>query len=210
MRRTLPEKVQALPTLRSLTVLQPEETLCRQGGQTCAACCFGERVSRLELERRLRRHTRVFRQWVEGGALSRRRLWLHELFARPVSDLFWALLLCLPVVGQLLRPWLQCRSVCAFLGFEDDAESCVGCLIHPARWGIDLRQRAAFAFWRGFHCGVGNYFCTPAWLFRRLHWRQRREFVEECATGDWLDYSEKCRKLAGPHRLEDSPVGLEA
>jgi hypothetical protein len=100
----------------------------------------------------------------------------------------------LPVVGNLLRPWLQKRSVCAFLGFEDGEESRVGCMLHPSRWGVDLRQKAAFSLWRGFGCGAGAYFCSSAWIFRRLPWRVRREFVRECQPLDWFEYSRRCRQ----------------
>jgi hypothetical protein len=192
--------------MRSLTVLPADDPLCRQDGRTCAACCFGERVPRGQLERRLRRQTALLRDWIGQGRLSRRRLWQYEFRARPAMDLLWAFILLLPVVGNLLRPWLQKRSVCAFLGFEDDEESRVGCILHPARWGVDHRQKAAFALWRGFGCGAGDYFCSSAWIFRRLPWRVRRDFLREIEPLDWFEYSRRCR-FGSYHVLPQPGVG---
>ena len=174
-------------------VLPTEDALCRQDRHTCAACCFGEKVPRERLERRLRRQTALFCEWIGQSGRLRWRPWRYELRVRPVVDLLWALLLMLPVVGNLLRPWLQKRSVCAFLGIEDDEESRVGCMLHPSRLGVDLRQKAAFALWHGFGCGAGAYFCSSAWIFRRLPWRVRREFLRECEPLDWFEYSRHCR-----------------
>jgi hypothetical protein len=167
--------------------------LCRFGGHTCAACCFGDRLPRPAVAARLRRQTDLFRRWFDRRHPERRQLRLFEFAVRPWLDLIWAVLLWVPGLNCWLRPWLKRRAVCAFLGFEDADEARVGCLLHPARWGIDLRQQAAFAFWRGFGCGAGDYFCHPAWMFRIAPWTARQQFAQRTAGVDWFIYSSECR-----------------
>jgi hypothetical protein len=175
--------------LPRLTVLPAAEPLCRAGGHTCAACCHGKAVGRPALELRLRRQTHLFSHLV-GGRLARTRLLLYELAARRGADLVWGLLLCLPVVGDLLRPWLKRRTVCAFLGFEDAAGTRVGCLLHPTRWGgRDVRRRAAFALRRGFGCGPADYLCLAAWRFARAPVAVRRAFLGRVRGLDWFTYA---------------------
>src|SRR5262249_48159814 len=140
--------------------------------------------------------TKTFGRWIEGQALSRGKLWRHELFARPVSDLFWAALLLLPIVGSLLQPWLQRKSVCAFLGFEEGDESRVGCLLHPSRWGKDHRQGRAFVFGCVLGWGGEIYFCRGAGLSGVLLGRARRSSTRRCENDDWIAYSRKCRDFS--------------
>jgi hypothetical protein len=171
-----------------LTVPLAAEPLCRAGGHTCAACCHGPQVSRLSLERRLRRQARLFARLV-GARPTRARLLAFELAVRGGAGLFWAALLRLPLAGDLVRPWLKGRAVCAFLGFEDEAGTRAGCLLHPARWqGRDVRAQAAFALWKGFGCGPADYLCLPAWRFAHAPWRARRDFLRRARGLSWFDF----------------------
>jgi hypothetical protein len=168
----------------------PQVTLCRAGGHTCAACCHGEALPRPALERRLRAQTCLFARLV-GSELTRARLLTFELAARSAAGLFWAVVLWLPLVGDLVRPWLKKRAVCAFLGFEDEAHTRVGCLLHPSRWqGLDVRRKAAFALWKGFGCGSAGYLCLAAWRFARASWQARRDFLHRTRGLGWYAYGQ--------------------
>jgi hypothetical protein len=165
--------------------------LCRHDGHTCAACCWGEDVSRRALVGRLRRQTRLF-----AGRFSRRRpptrlrLLTYEIVARGFLDLLLAPLLMIPGLSDWLRPWLQRRMACAFLGFEDDAGTRVGCMLHPTRWnGQEMRPRAAFALLRGLGCGAPDYYCLAAHWFARASWNERDAFTRRTADHDWHDFS---------------------
>jgi hypothetical protein len=172
------------------------EPLCRAGGRTCAACCWGESVSAATLRRRLRRQTRWFPRFVGSAGPAKGWLLLYELLVRHGTDLFWATLLLVPLLGDLLRPWLGRRTSCAYLGFEDDAETRVGCMLHPTRWGNrDVRQRLAFALLPGFACGKGDYFCLPAWRFARAAWHQRQQFIRQTDGMDWFAFSQAASAL---------------
>jgi hypothetical protein len=166
------------------------EPLCRAGGHTCAACCYGGRVSRRTLETRLRRQTHLFARLV-GDRPTSGRLLAFELAVRRGAGLIWAALLGLPLIGGLVRPWLKEQAVCAFLGFEDEAGTRVGCLLHPSRWqGRDVRVVAAFAFWKGFGCGQADYLCLSGWRFARASWRARRDFLRRTRGLDWFDHGQ--------------------
>ena len=91
-----------------LTAL-PLAPLCRAGGHTCAACCYGETVPRPELERRLVRQTALFGWLIGSRQAGRGRLLLHELLSGGLGGLAWALLLLVPVLASLLRPRLRRR-----------------------------------------------------------------------------------------------------
>jgi hypothetical protein len=175
----------------------PAEPLCRAGGHTCAACCWGDRVGRAALARRLRRQGRLFARLV-GRSPTRLRLLLYELAAGRGAELVWGLLLLLPLVGDLLRPWLKRRTACPFLAFEGQGEARVGCLLHPARWdGADRRGRA-FAWRRGFGCGPADYVCLAGYRFRRAPLAARRAFLAAAAGLDWFSYSAAAGAFPGP------------
>ena len=165
--------------------------LCRLDGHTCAACCWGEGVRRPRLEAALRRQGRRFRRWFRRShPPGRLRLALYERTVRSGLDLLWAVLLLIPGLGAWLRPRLRRRMVCAFLGFDDEREETVGCLLHPTRWeGRELRPRAAFALLRGFACGPPDHYCLAARYFARAPWREQRAFAERSAGLDWYAYS---------------------
>jgi hypothetical protein len=175
--------------LPSLTVLPapPGEPLCRAGGHTCATCCHGPGLDRPLLVRRLRRQTRLFARCV-GAAPTRGRLLRFEMAARGAAGLAWAVLLLVPTVGRLLRPWLARRTVCAFLGFEDVGERRVGCLLHPARWQGREMRGAAFGLWRGFGCGPADFLCLAGWRFARAPLPARRRFLRASAGLDWFAF----------------------
>lgn len=156
-------------------------------------CCSGNAVTRRVLAQRVRRQTRVFARLV-GDQMSRRTLLLYEVWVRGATDVLWAMLLWLPLLGQWLRPWLQRRMSCAFLGFEDVAQTRVGCLLHPRRRGCDVRREAAFGLLLGMGCGASDYFCLPAWRYLRATNAERARFLRETAGLDWHAYS---RKTAG-------------
>jgi len=165
------------------------ESLCRAGGHTCGRCCWGAAVGRHVLAQRLRRQTRVFAK-VVGNRPGRAKLLRYETSIRGGTDLIWAVLLALPVVGDWLRPWLQRRMSCAFLGFEDAGRTRVACLLHPTRWhGRDVRCRAAFALLPGLGCGASDYACLPAWRYRRADRGERQRFLQSAAGLDWHAYS---------------------
>jgi hypothetical protein len=160
--------------------------LCRFERHTCAACCWGEAVPRHRLHAALRRQTRLFPR-----TLNRFRLLRHELASRRGLDLLLGLLLRVPLVSEMLRPWLRPRIVCAFLGYEDAAEQRVGCLLHPSHWsGREVRPRAAFALLRGFSCGSPDWYCLAAHWFARATWEERRTFARAAAGLDWFRFSQ--------------------
>jgi hypothetical protein len=152
-------------------------------------------VDRPTLVRRLRRQTRRFARL--GADASRGRLLLFELAVRGPAGLAWAALLLVPLLGELLRPWLARRTVCAFLGFEDAGETRVGCLLHPTRWqGRELRG-AAFGLWRGFGCGPADFLCLPAWRFARVSPPARRRFLRSAAGLDWFAFGRAAAAFGG-------------
>jgi hypothetical protein len=175
--------------------------LCRSGGHTCAACCFGEDVKPHHLRAALRRQTRLFHRHFTTAHLPGRLSFLrYELSARRGLDLLLALLLLLPIVGDLLRLWLKRRMTCAFLGFEDGAETRVGCLLHPSRWGgQEVRPRVAFGWLPGFGCGSPDWYCTTAHRFTHARWEERREFTRATAGLGWYQYSRALARMTEGH-----------
>ncbi len=173
--------------------------LCRQGGHTCAACCWGEEVSRATLRAHLRRHARWFRHgFAAESRPGRYALLLYEVVARGGLDLLLALLLLVPGLGDWLRPWLRRRLVCAFVGFEDPQERRVGCLLHPTRWdGRDIRPQVAFALLPGFACGSPDYYCLAAHWFARAPWHVQQQFARQTASLDWYAFSQAASKWSG-------------
>lgn len=152
-------------------------------------------MTRIEVDRRLRRHTKWF-QWLAGDRdPGRWRLLLYELLVRGPGGLGWAFVLLIPLLGDLVRPWLRRRTACAFLGQLDAHNGEVGCLLHPNRWhGRDVRRQAAFSLWRGFGCGDAAWQCLTAWRWLRAGRRSREEFLRQVEGLDWFDYGDACSK----------------
>lgn len=186
-----------------MTARLPLASLCRFAGHTCAACCWGEKVSYPSLRARLRRQRRVFGCWFAAGSrLGRFELLLYELRVGGLVELFWAMVLLLPVVGDLLRPWLSRRLICAFLAYEDEQEQRVGCLLHPTRrGGIDVRQGSAFALLKGVGCGAPAWQCLAAHFFAAAS-RSERQRLHRASSGlDWYGYSLLASRYRPPHVL---------
>jgi len=163
--------------------------ICSFGQQTCGACCWSPCVSRGELERRLRRHQRLFEGRAPGALPSMGALVAHELRARRGADLLWSPLLLLPWIGPRLRGWLSRRAVCAFAAFRDRGERQVGCLIHPSlHQGRDVRRRAAFRLLSGLGCGTADYACAGASRFETAEASTRARFRQRVRRMDWHEY----------------------
>lgn len=172
--------------MQSLPVIEP---LCGAGGHTCSACCYGDRVTRGQLDTALERQTTLFRSLIREKPPTRFAAMLVELRARGLVGFLWALLLVVPFVGPVCRPWLKRRVACAFLGYLEDSRERVGCLLHPSRFdGKDLRSRLAFPFWRGFGCGDAVWRCLPAWRWLRATPLERRAWLRNTKGMDWFTY----------------------
>lgn len=182
-------------------------SLCRFAGHTCAACCWGEEVPYAALDARLRRQTRVFAQHFAGRSPpSRLDLLLYELDVRGAADVFWGMLLLLPLLGDLLRPFLSRRLTCAFLGYEDDRRERVGCMLHPSRWaGRDARPRSAFALLRGIGCGAPDWYCLAAHFFAAAPMRERHRLEHGSRALSWYAYSRMAPRYR-PARPADEPA----
>jgi hypothetical protein len=180
--------------------------LCRFAGHTCAACCWGEKVSSATLRARLRRQSRVFRRcFEERSRLGRLELLRYELRVGGIVALFWAMVLLFPLLGDLVRPWLSRRLICAFLGYEDEKGERVGCLLHPSRWaGMDVRQRSAFALLKGVGCGLPSWQCLAAHFFAAASGKERRQLQQASRGLDWYAYS----LLASRYRAASKGDGL--
>jgi hypothetical protein len=182
-----------MSALQSLIVLSTEsrpDSLCRGGGHTCGACCWGEAVSRPVLAERLRRQTLWFKRLIPPGAPpSRPRLLVFELIARRGVDLLVAPLLWVPWLGEWLRLRLHRTMSCAFLAHTDANQEQIGCLLHPTHWhGVD-RRFAAFALLAGMGCGRPDFFCLAAWRFAHASPGERFEFRKKVTDADWHGYS---------------------
>jgi hypothetical protein len=195
----------ALPTL---TLCEPTAapSLCRAGGKTCAACCYGEKVPHATLHARIQRQTRLFAVLVEARRASRWRFLVFEVVVRRGIDLILAIVLCMPWLGNWLRSNLRPRMSCAFLAYEDPAESRVGCLLHPSRWhGRDMRQEAAFALLPGFGCGSTDYFCLSAWRHAHAPWQEQRDLLRKTQALDWFAYGQAVRDGSSSRKSEPRP-----
>ncbi len=160
--------------------------ICSREGKTCGACCWSPRLSRTELRRKLRRHRRQFRSTKPRSSLGLLR---HELLVRRGLDLIVAPLLIVPVVRGLVSTLVRRRLVCAFAAFLDDAESRVGCLLHPdGAEGADLRERTAFRLLRSFGCGSPDYLCSGARAFEAASASSKQHFQSETGGMDWHAY----------------------
>jgi hypothetical protein len=170
----------------ALRVIAPAE-VCRRESHSCLACCCGPDVSRESLTRKLRRQTRLFRSLPTGAGVL--RLMLFELLARRGLCLLLGPLFLVPWLGVRLRRRLGRHEACAFLGFEGDSETRVGCMIHPSqRPGKDVRRRVAFALLPGYACGRPGYYCHAA----------RAGQIPDVPSNDWFAYSRAIANATSP------------
>jgi len=130
--------------------------LCRWDGHSCGGCCNDFTRPREEL-------ARVFLQ----------RAALLPSFEKTPEGL----------AGYVARMGLIERDKeCKFLGFLDGGQTSVGCLIHPARMGEELRDAGAF----------GADLCRVSFCQAALHFEIQGPdpMLRLLATGsDWYDYS---------------------
>jgi hypothetical protein len=177
------------------------DPLCRFAGRACAACCWGEGVSYPALCARLRRQTGAFaRRFAGRSPPGWWDLFLHELTVRGAADVFWGVLLLVPLLGDQLRPVLARRLTCAFLGYEDERRERVGCLLHPSRWeGKDVR-RGTFALLSGIGCGHPDWYCLAAHFFAAAPPHERRRFEDQSRGLGWYAYSRLASRFR-PARL---------
>jgi hypothetical protein len=175
----------------SLPMASAAGSLCQMDGRSCVHCCVGHNVTRGEMEQALDRQTIRFHHQFRDRLPSRLEMLRYELFARGLVGVMWTLVLLLPFVGQLVRPRLRRRAVCAWLGYLSSDKKEAGCLLHPSRWqGCDVRQQAAFASWRGFGCGEKEWLCLPAWRWRRGVPATREAWLRRTEGMDWFAYSQ--------------------
>ncbi len=177
--------------------------ICSLGARSCAACCWGEGLSREELCTRLRRHGRLLEKRLVAGRLpSAAFLLLHELRALRRADLVLGLLQWLPSLGPRFRERISVRLVCPFAAFRDPEQQRVGCLLHPTRWdGRDVRARVAIRLLPGFGCGASSFACDGAARFAVASDTARRRFALETASLDWYSYSEAAPQFPWRRRL---------
>lgn len=187
------------------------ETLCRYAGRTCGACCWGNEVSRRQLERQVSVNTWVARVLGRLPASDAIRSVLQEIISRRGQDLILAPLLWIPFLAGLLRVRFSRGVVCAFLAFEDSSQSRLGCLLHPSRCGgADDRRSTAFRLLRGVACGAGDYFCEAARRFSASGvGGDGVPLISRCLQElptDWYAYSMFIRQRSAQHaRDERSP-----
>lgn len=188
------------------------ETLCRYAGRTCGACCWGNDVSRQQLERQVSMNTCVARMLARLPAADAIRGVLQEVIARRGHDLFLAPLLWIPFLAGFLRARFSRSVVCAFLAFEDSSQSRLGCLLHPSRCGGAADRRTmAFRLLRAVACGAGDYFCAEARRFSASgiggdDARSMSQWHQELPT-DWYEYSMSIRQRSAQYsRDERSPL----
>ena len=186
----------ALQSLIVLSAPSRPDSLCRSGGHTCGACCWGEAVPRRVLAERLRRQTGWFKRLIPPGAPpSPLRLLMFELIARRGLDLLVAPLLWGPWFGAWLRARLHRTMSCAFLAYTDANQEQIGCLLHPTQWqGVD-RRRAAFTLLSGMGCGRPDFFCLAAWRFAHASPGERFEFLTRVTEADWFGYSQAAARF---------------
>ena len=170
-------------------------SLCRIDKHTCGACCWGAGIERSQLVRRLRRHRDLFRQIGAGRTLPGRcRLFLHEVLATRGINVLWAVQVRLPWFGIRRKKTIAQSIVCPFMGFDDDQEESVGCMIHPTRFeGRDVRSAVAFTLLPGISCGDPNYVCTGCTRFNDMPTHQAQVFLDVVSSQDWYDYTRTIR-----------------
>lgn len=170
--------------------------LCRGKGSTCGACCWGVDVSRDRLTRQLRRQSRAFRPFDSKLPNRWQALWF-ELRVRRGRDLIWSLLYLLPFIGRRLKQQHGRSLVCAFMGFDDESERGVGCLLHPTRYeNRDVRNRRAFQLLKGVSCGDRDYECRACDRYDQLPMVQQIGFDACVQQMDWYDYTNTIRAFS--------------
>jgi len=173
-------------------------SLCRIDKHTCGACCWGPNIKRSHLVSRLRRQRDLFRHISSAGTLpGHARLFLHEILATRGMNLLWAVLVRLPGIGKRRKKTIAQSIVCPFMGFDNDQETCVGCMIHPTRFeGHDVRSAVAFALLPGITCGDANYVCTGCTRFNDMPHDQTQVFLNAVTALDWYEYTQTVRAFA--------------
>lgn len=135
---------------------QPDES------KSCGACCGlynWQDYSRSTLKFSLRRRTKLFQQAKAKEDLAGYRQKIKALENIP------------PLSGDIYN--------CEFLGFIDQAEKKVGCLLHPAlNEGLDLRE---FSFYGGALCA--HHFCLS---YSYLHYMEQLSVIK--TIDDWYLY----------------------
>lgn len=116
---------------------------CQWFSSGCVGCCINRRWSEGRLLKYLRDNSNLAVQLWEGG---RPRWWQLAVFHAKRggwNDLLWCLLLVMPTFGLSAWYWRHRWGNCCFAGIIDETDCRVGCLIHPARYGMpDLRRHA--------------------------------------------------------------------
>lgn len=90
------------------------------------------------------------------------------------------------------------------MGFDDDHENSVGCMIHPSRFnGRDARSAVAFALLPGISCGDPNYVCTGCTRVNDMPAEQTEVFLNVVQDQDWFEYTRtirafSCTAIASP------------
>jgi hypothetical protein len=175
-----------------------DASLCRVNNHTCGACCWGADVEKSQLILRLRRQRDLFRRFNSVITMPGRfRLFLHEVLATRGINLLWAIQIRLPWIGKRQKTSIAQSIVCPFMGFDDDQENSVGCMIHPTRFeGQDIRSAVAFALLPGINCGDASYLCTGCTRFNEMPANQTLVFLDAVRGQDWYEYTRTVRAFS--------------
>jgi hypothetical protein len=147
---------------------------------------------------RLRRQRRLFRGVSAVKTIPGRfRLFLHEVLATRGINLLWAVQMRLPWIGKRRKSSIAQSIVCPFMGFDDDQENSVGCMLHPTRFEEqDVRSAVAFALLPGISCGDANYICTGCTRFNEMPADQTLVFLDAVGGQDWYEYTRTIRAFS--------------
>lgn len=192
-----------------------DASLCRISSHTCGACCWGPGIERPQLVNRLRRQRKLFRHISSAKMIPGRCRWfLHEILATRGINLLWAIQMRLPWIGKRRKTSVAQSIVCPFMGFDDDQENSVGCMIHPTRFeGPDVRRTVAFALLPGISCGDAKYTCTGCTRFNEMPADQTQVFLDAVEEQDWYGYTRTVRAfsctaiVSGPNTTNESGPG---
>ncbi len=181
------------PSKIPTTHLYAESTAIR-----AALAVGGAGVERSQMVLRLRRHRDLFHNIGTGRTLpGRLRLFLHEVLATRGINLLWAVQVRLPWIGKRRKKSIAQSIVCPFMGFDDDQEESVGCMIHPTRFEErDIRSAVAFTLLPGISCGDANYVCTGCTRFNDMPADQTRVFLDVVRSQDWYEYTRTIRAFS--------------
>ncbi|MEO1980902.1 MAG: hypothetical protein ABGZ24_10330 [Fuerstiella sp.] len=146
----------------------------------------------------MRRNRDLFRHLGASRTLPGRfRLFLHEVLATRGINLLWAVLVRLPWFGKRQKKSIAQSIVCPFMGFDDNQEESVGCMIHPTRFEErDVRSAVAFALLPGISCGDANYVCTGCTRFNDMPADQTQVFLDIVGSQDWYEYTRTIRAFS--------------